>query len=437
MLCSSGAPTLPPSRIMFSLPSKSIPSAATLLLGTLCLTSTVSAQFDPNNGRWKKRDPGNVRVMTWNIQDNIRTGESKLEGNLSWHAVVTIVASLRPDILLLQETADNGFVDSVPDMLTVFDLFFHGGADPFVGGNVESYVTKYAPGYVLPHVFVSFQTDGFNRNVILSRFPFKDLNGDGISQYNNLFFMQADAYAPGTVGNPIIRGLQMAELDLPDSRYLGDLVVMNCHLRAGGQSSDLSERLAAGKNIAYMIDYWYCGAGSGIPDPSNVIFESPAATSVLDSLTPVILGGDLNEDESTNFRKGPAEWIANAEFDHPVLDGPDRDRGDSTYDLAVNQCNPVDDATQGNNSTLDYIIWQDSIAVRDLEFIFHSGWIPSGCNTAYPPELMHFPFPNNASIRASDHRPVIVDLRLPMKPTEATDPTPSPRPPRGGVFPGQ
>ena len=422
------------SHVFSSSPSRHI---LPLLLAPLFLAATSAAQWDPNNGRWAKRDPGNVRVMTWNIQDNIRSGESKIEGNTSWHAIVTIVASLKPDILLLQEAGDNGSVDSVTNLNTVINLFFHGGTDPFLGGDVTSYVTKYATGYHLPHVFVSFQNDGFNRNVILSRYPFVDLNGDGISQYSDLFFMQSDAYAPGSIGNPIIRGLQMAEIDLPDGRYLGDLVVMNCHLRSGGQSSDLSERLAAGKNIAYMIDYWYGGAGTGTPDPNNVIFESPPAANVLDALTPVILGGDLNEDETTNFRKGPAEWIANAEFESPVADGPDRDRGDSMYDMAVNQCNPNDDATQGNNSTLDYIVWQDSIAVRDLEFIFHAGWIPSGCNSGFPPELLNFPFPNNATVRASDHRPVVVDVRLPMRETEADNPMPTPRSPFGGVFPGR
>ena len=411
--------------------SPAAPIAVTLLLATY-----TSGQFAPELGRWGKRSPANVRVMTWNVQDNIRSGESKLEGNTEWHAIVTIVASLRPDVLLLQETADNGSVDTVGNMNTVIDLFFHGGTDPFLGGTVDSYVQKYAPGYDLPHVFVSNQHDGFNRNVILSRFPFADLNGDGIPMYSDLFFMQADAYAPGTIGNPLIRGLQMAEIDLPDSIYLGDLVVMNCHLRAGGTSSNLAERLAASKNIAYMIDYWYTGAGTGIPDPGNVIFESPAATRVLDPLTPVILGGDLNEDESSNGRRGPAEWIAGAEFGDPVMDGPDKDRGDSTFDMAVNQCNPADDATQGNNSTLDYIVWQDSVAIRDLEFVFHAGWISSGCANGFPPELLNFPFPQNASVRASDHRPVIVDFSLPTTPVSAENPTPTPRSPFGGFSPG-
>ena len=412
---------------------------------SILLAGSAPAQFNPELGWWRKRDPSFVRVATWNIEDNIRTGESKVEGNTNWHAIVTIVASLRPDILLFQEAGDNGVVDTVADLNTVFDLFFHGGTDPFLGGEVNSYVQKYAPGYDLPHVFVSLTHDSFNRNVILSRFPFSDLNGDGISQYyfpHPDFYNTADGYAPGTgfgSGNPILRGLQMAEIDLPDSRYLGDLVVMNCHLRSGGSSQALNERLAAGKNIAYLIDYWYGGAGTGIPDPNGAILElgPPEPTKVLDPLTPVILGGDLNEDESTNFRKGPAEWIANAEFVDPFPDGPDRDRSDSTYDLAVNYCNPTDDATQGNNSTLDYIIWQDSIAISDLEFVFHAGWIDIGCNSGFPPELLNFPIPANASIRASDHRPVVVDLRLPTIPVEARDPTPLPRSPFGGLHPGQ
>ena len=408
------------------------------VLALFTLGAVAQAQFDPNQGLWGKRSPDNVRVMTWNVQDNIRSGETKLEGNTNWHAVVTIVASLRPDVLLLQETADNGSADTVSEMMTVLDLFFFGGEDPFEGGMVTSYVQKYAPGYDLPHRFVSFTTDGFNRNVILSRFPFRDLNGDGIPTYSNIFFSLPDAYAPGSVGNLFIRGLQFAELDLPDSKYMGDLVVMNCHLRSGGSSSDLVERLTSSQNAAYLIDYWYNGAGSGIPDPNGAILENPAATRILDPWTPVILGGDLNEDEANNFRRGPAEWISDAEFPDPSIDGTDRDRTASTFDTAVNFCNPTDDSTQGFSSTLDYIVWQDSIAQRDLEFVFHSGFIPSGCAGGFPPELFNFPtptapVPQNATVRASDHRPVIVDFRLPLREVDTEIPTgPGPGTPVGG-----
>ena len=126
------------SHLISSSPSRRI---LPFLLAPLFLAATSTAQWDPNNGRWGKRNPSHLRVMTWNIQDNIRSGESKVEGNTSWHAIVTIVASLKPDILLLQEAGDNGSVDSVTNLNTVIDLFFHGGTDPFLGGDVTSYVT--------------------------------------------------------------------------------------------------------------------------------------------------------------------------------------------------------------------------------------------------------------------------------------------------------
>ena len=388
-----------------------------------------SAQWDPSAGQWGKQDARHVRVMTWNVKDNLRSGAIKTEAINAWTALATVVASLKPDVLVLQETADNGCsgcLDSVSDMETVLDLFLHGGTDPFLGGAVTAYVQKYAPAFDLPHVFVSSDSDGFNRNAILSRYPFQDLNGDGRSEYSDAFPSFADAYAPGTLSDPIIRGLQFVELDLPDAGYAGDLVVMNCHLKAGSDSNSMDQRLEAGKNIAYLIDYWYNGAGSGVPDPSGVIFDSPAATQILDSDTPVVIGGDWNEDESSNGRKGPAEWITRAQLTGGV-DGTDRDRSDALFDGAANACDPSDTSTIGSSSKFDYFGWQDSIATLELEFIFNAASIAGGCAGGFPAELNNFPgSPALATSFASDHRPVIVDLSLPCVEASAVVRTQSP-----------
>lgn len=379
------------------------------------LAAPVHAQWNPLGGEWRKDSEFQVRVMTWNIQDNIRTGETKVEGVNAWTSIAVILASLRPDVLLLQETGDNGCggcVDLTTELETVIDLLFHGGTDPFLGGPVTAYVQKYAPGYDLPHVFVSGSHDGFNRNVILSRYPFADCNGDTKSTYSNLFVSLPDAYAPGTLANPVIRGVQVAEIDLPDERFPGDMVVLNCHLKSGSAASDLAERLAAGQNIAYFIDHWYNGAGLGVPDPHAKIFDSPVPTGILPAQTPVVIGGDWNEDELSNGRKGPADWIRLASVTGGS-DGTDRDRSDGRYDDARNACNPADRSTQ-SSSKLDYLEWQDSIASAVREFVFNSATIPSGCGGAYPDELMNYPAtPSVASGFASDHRPVIVDLALP------------------------
>jgi endonuclease/exonuclease/phosphatase family metal-dependent hydrolase len=381
---------------------------ACLLL--VALAGSADGQWDPPAGQWGKSDPADIRVMTWNVLDAIRSQNPNKGDTISnWNACARIIAGLRPDILILQETGDNGCsgcVDSVAALETAINLFFHGGADPFVGGSVGSYVTLFAPGYDLPHVFVSVANDGFNRNVVLSRFPFADLNGDGRALESD-FLVLADAYA--TTGS-VIRGFQFAEIDLPDDAYAGDLVIGNGHLKAGGASADLAQRLAEGQRIAYVIDYLFNGAGTGVPDPnSKILFPSP--TQILPPLTPVIWGGDFNEDEQTNGRKGPAEWMTRAAVTGGT-DGTDRDRSDSVFDNALD----VFTGARGtrNSAKLDYLAWQDSIVEGVArQFVFESSTVPS--LGMLPEPVRTFPaVPSIASAFASDHRPVIVDFRLPL-----------------------
>ncbi|MCA9299206.1 MAG: hypothetical protein KDA28_09080 [Phycisphaerales bacterium] len=377
-----------------------------------CVASAAFAQWDPFNGDWSKADDAQIRVMTWNVQDCICSSSTRKFDSISdWNATVRIVAAMRPDVLILQETGDNSGngtgsgVDSVSELLTTLDLFLHGGNDPFNGNTaVTSYVQKFAPDYDLPHLFVSATTDGFNRNVVLSRHPFADLDGDGTSQISNPIFIP-DEYAPGGSGG--IRGFQFAEIDLPDGTYEGDLVVGNAHLKSGGTSDDQSQRLNASRNIAYLLQYQYNGNGTGSADPNGAVIV-PSASNILDPATPVVLGGDWNEDESSNGRRGPAEWMTRAEG--LSNDGTDRDGTDAVWDSASNIFNGDTD-TRGA-SKLDYLAWQDSIATGATQFIFDSRDLTSN---AMPPEFDGFPITGTTlSGLASDHLPVIVDFDLPL-----------------------
>lgn len=391
------------------------------LLAALLLASSAQAlQWSPGSGSWGKVEASDLRVMTWNVRDALCRTNPKVEGANNWTACARIVASLRPDVLLLQECGDNSGngtgsgADSVSQLTTVMNLFVNGGTDPFLGGSVTAYVKKYAPDLDLPFVFVSSVTDTFNRNVILSRYPFVDLNGDGMATLSNIPNVTAHLYAPG--GNGGIRGFQFAEIDLPNGVYLGDLVVGNAHLKAGGGSSDEQERNVAARNVAYYVDHLFNGAGAGVPDPFGRIADSPAAQSILDALTPVVIGGDWNEDEQTNGQKGPAEWLTRAQLTGGS-DGTDRDRSDSTFDAALH-------FFTGNRGTfgsakLDYVAWQDSIATLRLASVFDTVGTPGA---ALPPELTGFPGAGGASTIASDHRPVLVDLVLPLVPPPCPTP---------------
>ncbi len=371
-----------------------------------------AAQWNPPAGQWGKSDPNDVRIMTWNIQDGICRTNNKVEDLADWAAIARIIATLKPDILILQECGDNSGegtgsgVDSVSQLTTVINYLFDGGTDSFKGNTpITSWVKKYAASYDLNNIFVSTVTDNFNRNVILSRWPFQDLNGDGQSMVPN-FVQDADGYSPGGTGG--IRGMMFAEINLPDATYAGNIVVGTAHLKSGSASSDYSDRLLACKNIAYYVDYFFNGAGTGVPDPHNKIFDA-GATSILSPTTPVVYGGDWNEDENTNGRDGPAFWMANAQA-LGGTDGTDRDRTDGSYDDARDPFNNSR-ATEGS-AKFDYLHWQDSIATLRRAFIFNSGTI-GGSNT-YPPECIGYPGgPALVSSFAADHKPVIIDLILP------------------------
>ncbi|QDU66855.1 endonuclease/exonuclease/phosphatase family protein [Engelhardtia mirabilis] len=379
----------------------------------LALASQALAQgFNPPTGDWGKDDPLHLRVMTWNVQDGLASSVPKLQNSGQWEALARIVAVLQPDVLLLQETADAvGGADNVSEMNTVLDRFMHGGSDPFLGGTVTAYVQKYAPAFDLPHVFVSTISDGFNRNVVMSRYPFADLNGDGFSTRSDIPFVASSAAswidASGTGG---LRGIQVAEIDLPDGSYDGDVVVMNAHLKAGGSSSDHDQRVEAAQRASYVIEYWFNGAGTGTPDPFNKIADSPMAQNVLPAATPVIFGGDWNEDEAQNgATKGPADWItkSNVADSSGGTDGTDRDGSDMVYDSATEFFGGTT-KTQGN-SKLDHIGSQDSIATTVRQFVFLTNTLPGG---NLPPELATAALPTLLSGIASDHRPVIVDYSL-------------------------
>lgn len=393
--------------------------------GLLAATAVAAAlgQWDPPTGRWGKTDPTDIRLMTYNIRDGISTVVSKTEANNNWHALARLVAAFRPDVLFLQEAGDTGTgANSTVDLGVVLDLFLHGGTDiyAFPPAEVTAYVQKYAPCYDLPHVYVSTYTDGFNRNVILSRFPFADLNGDGQATRARLHIVLPDPQVPWSVGgNDGIRGGTNAEIDLPDGVYAGDMVAVNYHLKSGSDATSKNDRIAAAKVGAYYFHYLYNGAGTGVPDPHNVIADSPAVTQILDDDTFLVIGGDWNEDELSNGRRGPAEWLTRAELDG-AFDGVDRDQTDMLFDESVDPKNLSRGTFGDGSSKIDYIGWQDSIVTLRRSFVFKSLWL-AGTPSWYPPEIVDFPSPQNPvpyniCATASDHRPLIADFVAPRAP---------------------
>jgi endonuclease/exonuclease/phosphatase family metal-dependent hydrolase len=389
-------------------------SACLCAVGAAVAVSPAVAQWNPAAGQWGKSEPNDLRIMTWNVQDDICSTSNKVEAFNDWSAAARIVAAMKPDILILQECGDNSgegtgsTEDTVAQLTTAIGMFLHGGTDSFHSGSaITSWVQKYAPSYDLPYVFVSTVTDGYNRNVILSRYAFGDVNGDGVATYSDIS-VQADAYAPG--GNGGIRGFMTAEILLPSSVYAGNLVMGCAHLKSGGASSDLSDRLLAAENISYYIDRLFNGAGTGTPDPNHRITLNPRPTTILGPTTPFICGGDFNESVAAEGRYGPAQWIAQGPAQGGT-DGNDRDRTDSTYDDARDLFtnSPL---TEGGRYKDDYLVWQDSIAALRRVWIFNTATIPSG---GMPSEMTGYTSgAAGASTKASDHLPVVADFILPL-----------------------
>lgn len=377
------------------------------------------AQWNPPLGQWGKTDARDLRVMTWNVLDTVCSTNAKTEGANNWSAVARIIAAMKPDVLILQECGDNdgngtgSGVDSVANLLTTAQRLLNGGTDPFHGNSaVTAWVQKYAPGFTYTNIFVSTDNDGFNRDVILSRFPFADQNGDGKSTYSNTPTISPTSWAPGGDGG--IRGFQHAEIDLPDASYAGNLVIGNSHLKAGSAGSDHDQRIEAAKNISYYLDAWYNGLGGATPDPSGKIADSPAATAVLAAETSFVWGGDWNEDESSNGTKGPAEWMTRGNAADPGAnlngnDGTDKNRTDASFDDArdVFTNSPFTVTT----AKFDYLAWQDSTIALRRAFVFNSATVtPAG---AMPAEITGFTGgAASATSKASDHKPVIADFAL-------------------------
>ena len=396
-------------------------SPLAVLFAAVVLATSCPAQWSPSSGQWGKQAPADLRVMTWNMLDAICRTNIKNSATNNWAAAVRIVASLQPDVLILQECGDNtgngtgSNVDTQTQLTMTVGMFLRGGIDTFRSGSpaITQYVQAFAPGYDLPFVYASTSTDNFNRNIILSRYPFADRNGDGQSTASDIPAITADLWAPG--GNGGIRGYMWAEIDLPDATYEGDLVIGNAHFKAGSTTSDLAQRMTAAQNISYFIEHMWNGAGTGTPDPRARIADSPAVARVLDPNTVVITGGDLNEDETTNTRVGPVQWMASAQTvaSGTVNDGTDRNRTDMTFDSSVDLFSGNRTTFIGSNYKPDYLLWQDSLASLRRSFVFNTTTV-TPVAAAMPSQLAGFTGGGvTASTVASDHLPVIGDFRLP------------------------
>jgi len=347
-------------------------------------------------GDYSKNNVSHVRVMTWNVfgrlgdPNEVNTPWTDSQMGSALAAVNLVVAAMDPDILLLQECGD---LNTSPSYSTVLS-------------NMQSWRNANRPGFAL-HVG---NEGGGIYCAILSRWSFASINGDGISQHHDMPSLSPGPggdWPPGGDGG--IRGWVQAEINLPDDCFFGNLYVGCSHFKAGGTSSDETQRVTAAKNIAAYIHY-ALNLGT---DPLNIIPDAQMPPQPLASNTPVVWGGDFNTALGTNpvdilKRNNPASGT----------DGTDRDGGDSWRSDAATAYNGTS-ATHSGGNRLDWILAQDAVSGVSVNatFIFDTNRIPRIGSTMHvdktPPNMLGLL--NNAfiSTTASDHYPVIADVVLP------------------------
>jgi endonuclease/exonuclease/phosphatase family metal-dependent hydrolase len=358
----------------------------------LCTVTPNALGLDIPNGNYSKNDPAYVRIMTWNVYQ--RLGDP-FEPDTPWTesqigsavaAINLVIEALDPDVILLQEVGDIDHSVSYSSALA----------------ELQAWRNANRPGFSL---FLS--SDGGNiHNAILSRWSFGDLNGDGRSTTIDIPSLSS---GPGgdwpQGGDGGIRGWTHAEINLPDGSYAGDLFVGCSHFKA--YSGYDTERIRAAKNIAAYIQY----ALNTSDDPYDVVPDALQPPNALDSLTPVVWGGDFNVVDSWTPINAMRE-------NNPSVadDGTDRDGGSSWRSDTAAAYNGTTH-TWGGSSHLDWMFVQGALATVDAAFVFDTGRMPYNGNQQItqgaPPNITGLYQNARVSSIASDHFPVIVDLEMP------------------------
>lgn len=330
-------------------------SKALLIAFTALLLATPMSvwAFDPLNGDYTRDDPFDVRIVTYNHNRNfIDDPTTDAEFN-------RILVALDPDVVVMQE-----FVDTVSeaDITNRFDSIL-----PIAGG-----------GNWQAHLGLL----GGIRTVIISRHP--------------LLMTRVDT-------NPAsdTRGVTIALVDLPDLDYPLDVYLMGVHLKCCGNPGGSEDQQR--QNSADAMANWL-GDARGVARPSGENIALPANT-------PILMLGDFNMVGGPQ----PEMTLTTGDIQDEGTYGPDV-KGDWD-NTDVTDLMPTDPFTgdtftwQGNGqfppSALDRIFHTDSATTIANSFILNTDTM-TGPALAAAGLQAGDTLPQNAS----DHLPVVVDLRI-------------------------
>ncbi|MGF1572407.1 MAG: endonuclease/exonuclease/phosphatase family protein [Sumerlaeia bacterium] len=317
---------------------------ANLIFFTTLLIAPSAQAFSPGDGDFSKQNPDYIRVLSYNLEKKFITGT--VEENAALDRILT---TIQPDVMCLQEV--------VPGISTAE-----------LAARLESVLG----GTWAVNLGTS---DGFNRNVVASRFPF-------ISQGND--------------SNPAseLRGLTWAYIDLPDDQYTTDLYAISVHWKAsGGASNDARRQIMADAAANWFAD-----------------LTTPGGRATLPQNTPIMIVGDFNIADS--FSQQPWETLLSGNIQDNQTYGPDRPGdwdGSQIAEFLVRDVYDLDFHTfpSGSNnpgSRLDRIAYTDSVATAAQGFILND--LSMTTQQRANAGLLF------ADTAAADHLPFAVDFAL-------------------------
>ena len=186
--------------------------------------------YDPASGDFTKLQATDVRILTYNTQQNFIAAASRDA------AFNRVLIAINPDIVVFQEVAVEVTAAQVAGRL----------------------------GVILPNGAGGWQVndgldDGYSRVVVASRFPLNLKRHD-------------------TIPISSTRGVNLCLVDLPNAQYSADLYLLGVHLKAGSTTSDDVKR----QRSADAIAAWMGDA------------RRPGGNITLANFTPMIVVGDCN-----------------------------------------------------------------------------------------------------------------------------------------------
>lgn len=293
-----------------------------MAMAVLLLGPSLATAYNPAAGDYAKEHPLDVRVVTYNTQQNFIADATR---DAAFDRVLTVLAA---DVFVLQE---------MPVAVTAATIVARFNASfPIGGSGWQAFNGK---------------SDGFIRTVIVSRYPLTLTRND-------------------TIPASDVRGVTIALVDLPNALHTRDLYLLGVHLKAfSGTAEDAQRQKSADAIAAWLGDARQ--AGGNVTLAANTPMIVLGDFNFVGSLQPAttIITGDIMD----NATYGPdvkGDWDMTNITD---LQPADPFTGD-TDTWSSTSTNPT--------SRLDRFFYTDSVVTVAHSFILNTLAMTSGARSA-------------------------------------------------------